>query len=580
MSSKSFDPTAEQLRVIHHRGSAFVSACPGAGKTRVLVERARTLSESRGSARGVAFLSFTNAAVSELEARLRHECLLGPIVFPNFIGTFDGFIWQFFVAPFGVPGCDRAVRLIPDKGRRGIATYPGGRELPLECFDRSSGDIISTVASRYGFDASENPRVTKAYIKAALAERARLLERGEVDFDDARALAAAHIENATTSPRLAAALKARFGEVIVDEAQDCDPADLSIIRWLKKSGIATKVICDPHQSIFGFRGGVGGELSSYSQEFGEAERLPLSGNFRSSAEICRAIVALRPIDARSPPDQACGPHADIKYPVHLLSYGGTSVPPAVGEWYRELVADHSLDLTQCPILAATRASVARAIGQPADEVVSDLSIRLAAAVTTFHFSFEAGDRKRAIEEVHRVVLAVEDRLGDLTYHQYLTAHELQPGTWRPRMLQLVRELRYDGTRFPTADDWLGRAKELLAPHLPAGEKSISQRLRRNAGLAAALGSAPVSSAPPRTIHSVKGLEFPAVCVVMTSATAKGIVDYLTTGSPPEVAEDARKIYVAASRAQQLLAIAVPKSQAKRLDAHLRANGATVRLAAV
>lgn len=249
MTSKPFVPTKEQLRVIRHAGSAFVSACPGAGKTRVLVERARTLAGGGGSARGVAFLSFTNAAVSELEARLRGECLLGPTVFPNFIGTFDGFIWQFLVAPFGVPGCDRAVRLIPDKGVRGIATYPGGRELPLECFDRSTGDIIPAVVMRLGFDPREKPRITKAYVIAAAAERARLLKRGELDFDDARALAAAHLEDNATSSRLAAALKGRFREVIVDEAQDCDPADLSIIRWLKNSGIATKVICDPHQSI-------------------------------------------------------------------------------------------------------------------------------------------------------------------------------------------------------------------------------------------------------------------------------------------------------------------------------------------
>ena len=43
MKSQPFNPTSEQMMVISHAGSAFVAACPGSGKTRVLVERARRL---------------------------------------------------------------------------------------------------------------------------------------------------------------------------------------------------------------------------------------------------------------------------------------------------------------------------------------------------------------------------------------------------------------------------------------------------------------------------------------------------------------------------------------------------------
>ncbi|KAB0784496.1 UvrD-helicase domain-containing protein, partial [Pseudomonas aeruginosa] len=97
MSPRPFTPTGEQTRVIGHAGSAFVAACPGAGKTRVLVERARSLLAERSAGRGIAFLSFTIAAVSELEGRLRREGLLKTPAFPHFIGTFDGFLWQFLI---------------------------------------------------------------------------------------------------------------------------------------------------------------------------------------------------------------------------------------------------------------------------------------------------------------------------------------------------------------------------------------------------------------------------------------------------------------------------------------------------
>ena len=65
MSSGEFKPTEEQKKIIEHAGSAFISACPGAGKTCVMVERARVLLKTAMTGQGVAFLSFTNAAVSE-----------------------------------------------------------------------------------------------------------------------------------------------------------------------------------------------------------------------------------------------------------------------------------------------------------------------------------------------------------------------------------------------------------------------------------------------------------------------------------------------------------------------------------
>ena len=54
MSPRPFTPTGEQTRIIGHAGSAFVAACPGAGKTRVLVERARSLLAERSAGRGIA----------------------------------------------------------------------------------------------------------------------------------------------------------------------------------------------------------------------------------------------------------------------------------------------------------------------------------------------------------------------------------------------------------------------------------------------------------------------------------------------------------------------------------------------
>ena len=130
MNQQTYTPTDEQRAVIGHDGSAFVTACPGAGKTRVMIERARHLFQNVPPGRGVAFLSFTRAAVFELETRLRQEGLLATPVFPSFIGTFDSFVWQFLVAPFGIKDCEARPRLIADIAQLEVKPFEGAQALP------------------------------------------------------------------------------------------------------------------------------------------------------------------------------------------------------------------------------------------------------------------------------------------------------------------------------------------------------------------------------------------------------------------------------------------------------------------
>lgn len=574
MTMTPFKPTDEQKRVIEHSGSAFIVACPGAGKTRVMVERARKLLNETGTGRAIAFLSFTIAAVSELDDRLRRERVVDGPAFPHFIGTFDGFLWQFLIAPFGVDGCATKPKLIPDKDDRMVQPFAKARALPLECFDRATGVAIPELLQRHGFRGE-----IKAHETAARKARARFLERCELDFTDARSLALARLRDPASGPVLGRALAARFIELIVDEAQDCNPVDLEIIDWLRAAGVPVKVVCDPNQAIYGFRGGVTRELEQFAAKFGEAERLPMSGNFRSSGHIAKGVVALRAPIMRAVVDEALGEHRDEPKAVQILSYSGRGVPPTIGEKFQELVSAMGLAPEDCPVVAATRRTGANALGHPQDTGVRDLSYRLAVAVSDYHFSFEIGGRKEALVAIHRIMLELGGGMRGKTYHQHLVDADVSPASWRPAALALAQALKFSPERFATADAWHDEARSLLAPLLPAGGPTINQRLRRNGDLDRALSVAPPSGHAVRTIHSVKGMEFPAICVVMSPSTAKGIVDFLT-GDGAGDNEEARKIYVAASRAQRLLVIALPQTQARRLRDLMAEMGGSVDLIAL
>ena len=569
--------TPQQEVVVCHDSSAFIRACPGAGKTRVLAERAHRLLSTMPPGHGVAFLSFTQAAIFELDVRLREMGIVRTPVFPNFVGTFDSFVWNFLIAPFGVKGSDARPRLVADINEFDVRPYKDAQALPLSCFQSLTGEILPDAAKQRGFDVSQKPlHHVRAYETAAKTIRSGLRENGYLGFEQARLEALGRLNDAWLSPRIAGALSGRFNEVVVDEAQDCNPDDLEIISWLRSTGIAVKVVCDPDQAIYGFRGGIADHLAAFAETFSSHERLKLSGNFRSSPNICKAIAQLRPLDARGRHDRPLGPLAEDVTPIHVLAYRGTSVPGSIGEKICEILNQFGIEASDCPVVAATKASAAAAIGQPRASRRQDRAVRLAEAVTNFHFASDFNDLRIALERAHELLLGLEGHLREISYRQYLSDKELDPVAWRPQVMKILRELRFDATEHTDARGWHSAAKDVLERRLsiPDG-RSVSQMLRWNSAVEGALVAAPRDAAVARTIHSVKGMEFPAVCVVTTSSTLKGILDFLETGTRLEMAEEARKLYVGMSRARQLLVVASPQSQAGRLAVHLRRDGANV-----
>lgn len=568
MTDKTYSPTPEQMAIIECPGSAFVVACPGAGKTRTLVERARVLLRDTNHARAVAFLSFTNAAVEELGARLQALNVLRHPIFPNFIGTFDRFLWQFLIIPFGIPDTDARPKLVPDKGEWEVIPFEKAQSLPFKIFDRLTGSVDDGLAKDKGFDV--DTRNVTAWETRAHRMQQGALAKGLVDFEDVRAIVAAHLADSEFKKRVGGVLAARFGEVIVDESQDCNPADLGIVDWLRESGIAVKVICDPNQSIYRFRGGVTNELLKFGTTFPKSQQLSMTGNFRSSPSICSAVVALRPSTRTLPPDKPVGPHKNERALVHLLSYRGTKVPSTIGPTFKRLIDKLGIPYGLSPVIAATRASAGNAVGQPSPTDSRDATLILAEAVMRYHFAFAAGSRREALANLHRAVLYVQEHIPSLgSYHTYLSDTGQDDGGWRPAMISLAHDLVFRETESP--EGWLDRARTLLAPDL-RGDRTISQRLRKNKELGFVLSRPPLESSPAQTIHSVKGMEFPAVCVVLTVRSAGGILDHLEGKPADRWEEDARKLYVAASRAQRFLALALPKSRVARLRTLLGKSG--------
>lgn len=81
--------------------SADVAACPGSGKTTVLLAKLKLLADRMPfvNGAGICVLSHTNIAVNEIKKRLS-DCADKLLSYPNFIGTIQSFVDKFVTMPY------------------------------------------------------------------------------------------------------------------------------------------------------------------------------------------------------------------------------------------------------------------------------------------------------------------------------------------------------------------------------------------------------------------------------------------------------------------------------------------------
>src|SRR5437899_12705696 len=92
--------TKEQRAAARCDEDVMLTACPGSGKTRVIISKlSRAIDAVRDTPRAVACITYTLAAVHEIEARLRHHIQPGDDLYFD-IGTIHSFCLNHTFRPF------------------------------------------------------------------------------------------------------------------------------------------------------------------------------------------------------------------------------------------------------------------------------------------------------------------------------------------------------------------------------------------------------------------------------------------------------------------------------------------------
>ena len=148
--------------------------------------------------------------------------------------------------------------------------------------DRAELEVIAKVALQF----------MRVAIKVGKDFQAVKQRAGVLDFDDLIALALRLLsQNEDARKRV----RERHQRLLLDEMQDTDPVQMAVIGLLAgDSRIERRLFAvgDIKQSIYRFRGAEVGLFASLRESVPEANRLPLTANFRSQAPILEFVNTL------------------------------------------------------------------------------------------------------------------------------------------------------------------------------------------------------------------------------------------------------------------------------------------------
>lgn len=576
--------TDEQQVFVDHAGETFVEACPGAGKTRAIVSRIHRLSLTLPPRKGLAVLSFTNTAVDEFKERCFSIGLENSLRHPGFIGTFDAFIRHFFVMPVGIPGVHARPHIVDNWRTLGVEIrLPGvnafrGAGVSLDLFDASDGVIepLSIQDARL----REHVQANQAqYQKAASLRRAALHRNGILSAADARIVALQNLKQPGWSDALGGGLAARFSEIIIDEAQDCNDVDFALLNWLRCYGINVTVVCDPDQAIYEFRHGNPSKLGEFRKTYTAENQLSFTGNFRSSSRICQLAATLR---AREDPDVALGTSRDMETPIQIMEYGA-SIQPSIGQSFSALALWHGISIDQTYILSHGRSAVIRAAGKSGGTSNSVAKTAQMAVAVGAYWSSAGSNKTReyALRTVEKLILQLMGVVEDNEpVSKAIERNNLNERELRRMALALLTSLPKTCAHTDEGrEEWLQAlrtATEGLNLELPHGQTVRSFFSNRgNTDWSKALqGSEQQNSLPCATVHEAKGREYDAVCfVIQPNRAPQNYTEQLFNAWEERESDEAKRVaYVAITRAKKLAAIAIPSAYVERLTAILNVAG--------
>ena len=311
--------TDEQRRAVEHgMGPLLIVAGAGTGKTHVLTARIVHLIESKAAKpHEILAVTFTEKAAAQMQERVDLNTPLG--LNDAAIKTFHGFgdeVFREFALELGRSGELRVLSSAEQVifVREHLYDLPLRRYRPagdplryvralLDLFGRARDEDVSPeeyiayaaklraeVGDGLDADVRADEAATQEELAAVYDTYTKLKEKdGVIDFGDQIALCLRLLRE---HPAAARRLQSRYRYVLVDEFQDTNAAQFTLLRALVEPHRNITVVGDDDQSIFAWRGATLENFDAFRAAYPDAKVVTLVENRRSSQGILDAAYRL------------------------------------------------------------------------------------------------------------------------------------------------------------------------------------------------------------------------------------------------------------------------------------------------
>ena len=276
-------------------GPCLVIAGAGSGKTKVLTHKiAYLIAEKNVAPWNILAITFTNKAANEMKERI--EKLVGDVAKDIWMGTFHSI-------------CVRILRRYIDRiGYESsflIFDTSDQRTLIKECLkslniddkmftDRSVLAEISNAKNEMLEPLSYSVKYSGDFRKGKIAEiyalyQKRLKENNAIDFDD---IINFTIKILTENSDALEYYTEKFKYVLVDEYQDTNKAQFTLITILASKYGNITVVGDNDQGIYSFRGADISNILNFEKDFPGTSIIKLEQNYRCTGNILKTANAI------------------------------------------------------------------------------------------------------------------------------------------------------------------------------------------------------------------------------------------------------------------------------------------------
>lgn len=596
--------TKEQKTAItHHTGPMLVLAGPGSGKTTVITERIRFLTEVCGVHPGnILVITFTKAAAKEMKERYEtRQSAGGGCV--NF-GTFHAVFFKILRFAYHY----EASSIVKEEERyrvlREIACTRMQQEITdeKEFVDAVAGEISRVKNERLALERYYSANCPDEVFREIYREYDRWLRReNKIDFDDMQLLC---YELLSKRPDILRQWQQKYTYVMIDEFQDINRVQYDTVRLLAAPENNLFIVGDDDQSIYRFRGARPELMLHFREDYKDAGQVTLLCNFRSTAPIVKA--ALRVIgNNKKRFDKALYAKETEGEAVEFLQYPEKKRECA--ELAEEIAVLHKTGLPWSEIAVLYRTNLqSRAIMgkfmeynipfKTRDSIPNLYEHWICKDMVTY-IRFALGNRERgaflkimnrpkryiarealdtATVEFARVKQFYEDKayvveriekleydlqmIGGLNpfaainyirravgYDSFLTEYARYRRIQAEDLLEVLAELLEDAAEYPDYEAWFAHMEEYTRKLKQQMAKEWQHR---------------TDAVTLSTYHSAKGLEYHTVFLPELN---EGLTPHRQAISPEDVEEERRMFYVAMTRAKRRLVLSCVKElRAKEL----------------